>query len=165
MTKKGRYKCMVIADFRNSDNNNMYSKTSLCQYDKGQHLNILGLDIGKFYNVKFITSESITFIDEAEAITDGYRVEIPDKILSEGGHYKDYYIVAYINQTDGDKAISNVKKFNILVKFVSVTETSNTIIPNYSDEELIVTDDGEGNVTIIGLTDDGDGNVVIDGNI
>lgn len=157
---------MVIADFRNTDIKSMYAKTSLCQYDKGQHLNILGLDAEKFYNVKFITSESITFVDEKEIITDGYRVLIPDKILSEKGHYKDYYISAYINQTDGDSAIAVTKVFNILVKFVSETETSNTNVTNVdSNEELIVTDDGEGNVTILGLTDDNEGNVVIDGNI
>lgn len=155
---------MVIADFRNTNAKSMYSKTSLCQYDKGQHLNILGLDIGEFYNVKFITSESITFANDAEEIADGYRVTIPDRVLSERGHYKDYYIVAYINQTDGDGLIANTKIFNILVKFVSETETSNTIIPN-TDEELFVTDDGEGNVVIVGLTDDNEGNVVIDGNI
>lgn len=157
---------MIIADFRNTNMKTLYAKTPLCQYDTGQHLNILGLDINKFHTVKFVTSESITFVSEMEEITDGYRVEIPDEILSEMGHYKDYYITAYIIETDGVTAIYDKKIFNFLVKYVSDTETHHVNIDN-EEEEFIVTDDGKGNVTIIGSkdNDDNNGNVVINGNI
>jgi hypothetical protein len=157
---------MVIADFRNTDMKTLYAKTPLCQYDVGQHLNILGLDINKFHMVKFITSESITFVSEAEEITDGYRVDIPNEILSESGHYKDYYITAHIIENDGAMAIYDEKIFNFLVKFVSDTETHHLNINN-KEEELIVTDDGKGNVIIISSTDNDsdDGNVIINGNI
>lgn len=157
---------MIIADFRNTNMKTLYAKTPLCQYDTGQHLNILGLDINKFHTVKFVTSESITFVSEMEEITDGYRVEIPDEILSEMGHYKDYYITAYIIETDGATAIYDKKIFNFLVKYVSDTETHHVNIDN-EKEEFIVTDDGKGNVTIIGSkdNDDNNGNVVINGNI
>lgn len=157
---------MIIADFRNTNMKTLYAKTPLCQYDTGQHLNILGLDINKFHTVKFVTSESITFVSEMEEITDGYRVEIPDEILSEMGHYKDYYITAYIIETDGVTAIYDKKIFNFLVKYVSDTETHHINIDN-EEEEFIVTDDGKGNVTIIGSkdNDDNNGNVVINGNI
>lgn len=157
---------MIIADFRNTNMKTLYAKTPLCQYDTGQHLNILGLDINRFHTVKFVTSESITFVSEMEEITDGYRVEIPDEILSEMGHYKDYYITAYIIETDGVTAIYDKKIFNFLVKYVSDTETHHVNIDN-EEEEFIVTDDGKGNVTIIGSkdNDDNNGNVVINGNI
>lgn len=157
---------MIIADFRNTDMKTLYAKTPLCQYDTGQHLNILGLDISDFYSVKFVTSESITFVSEVEEIADGYRVEIPDEILSEMGHYKDYYITAYIIETDGVAAIYDKKIFNFLVKYVSDTETHHVNIDN-EEEEFIVTDDGKGNVTIIGSkdNDDNNGNVIINGNI
>lgn len=157
---------MIIADFRNTDMKTLYAKTPLCQYDTGQHLNILGLDINKFYMVKFVTSESIIFVSEMEEITDGYRVDIPNEVLSESGHYKDYYVTAYIIESDGAMAIYDEKIFNFLVKFVSDKETHHVNIDN-EEEEFIVTDDGKGNVTIIGSkdNDDNNGNVVINGNI
>lgn len=156
---------MVIADFRNTNAKTLYAKTSLCQYDVGQHLNVLGLDINRFYNAKFITSESVTLISDAEEILDGYRIVIPDGVLSEKGHYKDYYVAVYISQADDNMAIGDVMIFNFLVKFVSETEIGRLNIDN-GEEKFIVTDDGKGNVTIISSKDNGeDGNVVIDGNI
>lgn len=149
---------MVVADFSNTDSILIYTKEPLYQYNKGQHLNIIGLDSEYFYNAKFVTDESITYVTDIEDITNGFRIEIPDKLLSENGHYKDYWIMVYLNFTDDINTITTTKIVNILVKFISETEDDEI---SYSNGNLIIDTDIINNAII---TDDGNGNVIISEN-
>lgn len=146
---------MVVADFSNTDSILIYTKEPLYQYNKGQHLNVIGLDSEYFYSAKFVTDESITYVTNIEDIKNGFRVEIPDEILSENGHYKDYWIMVYLNFTDDTNTITTIKVVNILVKFISETERIENGI-DYSNGNLTI--DSLNNVTI---TDDENGNVII----
>ena len=146
-TRKEFGNVMIIADFSNTDNIIIYPKSQLYQYDKGQHLNIVGLDIEYFSQIRFITDMSATIVTDAEEITDGFRVTIPDSILSESGHYKDYWITAYITFTNGDNTTITEKVVKIYVNYISETDSeyNNATI---SDTNITVIDDNNGNITL-----------------
>lgn len=131
---------MIIADFSNTNNTTVYPKSYLYQYNKGQHLNIIGIDLEYFKDIKFLTEQSVMYVQDVEEIANGFRVMIPDKLLSESGHYKDYWITAYINFECGNDNLTTIKEVKILVKFVSANETS--------DSQVTIEDDEHGNVFV-----------------
>lgn len=143
---------MVIADFSNTNDVTIYTKTPLFQYDKGQHLNILGLNSDNFYQAEFVTDISDTIVNDCEDIDNGFRISIPDTILSESGHYKDYWINVYISFSDGDDIVNVIRAVKIYVKFISDKTSSLT-----SSSNIVVISDN------INVSDDDNGNVVIGG--
>lgn len=145
---------MVIADFSNTNDVTIYTKTPLFQYDKGQHLNILGLSSDNFYQAEFVTDISDTIINDCEDIDNGFRISIPDTILSENGHYKDYWITVYVSFSDGDDIVNVIRAVKIYVKFISDKTSSLTS----SSDTVVISD----NINI-NVSDDGNGNVVIGG--
>lgn len=101
----------------NISKGNAYASEPLYQYDYGQHLRIVGMDLPDHVEVHFSTRDTGGDSDRRlGTTTDGATdVAIPDKMLENNGATSDYYIYAFVYIADEESG-KTVRRITIFVR-------------------------------------------------